>query len=72
MPGSEVENDVGETGSDCQFKTGDKCLAPWVDGQLYDGIIVFESGKHILPPYIVCPDARKTVLCPLGFRPGPK
>jgi hypothetical protein len=42
-----VLNEEGEDGHDVTFKIGDSWKAPWRDGGLYDGKVVFEGGKII-------------------------
>ena len=44
---SKLENEEGEDGHDVTFKIGDSWKAPWRDGGLYDGKVVFEGGKII-------------------------
>ena len=44
---SKLENEEGEDGHDVTFKIRDSCKAPWRDGGLYDGKVVFGGGKFI-------------------------
>lgn len=46
---SKLENEEWEDGHDVTFKIGDSCKAPWRDGGLYDGKVVFETIKvHLI------------------------
>ena len=49
---SKLETEEGEDGHDVTFRIGDFCKAPWRDGGLYDGKVVFEGGKIINTSYI--------------------
>ena len=45
VPSGKLEDETsGENGNEEQFKVGDCCSVPWLDGKNYSGNVVFENG----------------------------